>query len=62
MENVRVYFGIDNLATISGYNKYGNPEIGNSSVLQTGFDYGRYPFPRTYNIGLRCSILSNVIK
>ena len=52
MENVRVYFGIDNLATISGYNKYGNPEIGNSSVLQTGFDYGRYPFPRTYNIGL----------
>ena len=52
MENVRVYLGIDNLATISGYNKYGNPEIGNSSVLQTGFDYGRYPFPRTYNIGL----------
>ena len=52
MENVRVYLGIDNLTTISSYNKYGNPEIGNSRVLQTGFDYGRYPFPRAYNIGL----------
>lgn len=52
IESLRVYFGIDNLVTISGYNKYGNPEIGNSSVLRTGFDGGRYPYPRTYNFGL----------
>lgn len=52
VESIRVYFGIDNLATISGYKKYGDPEVGDSNVLRTGFDAGRYPYPRTYNFGL----------
>lgn len=52
MENARIYLSVDNLLTISGYNKYGNPEVGNSNVLRTGFDSGRYPFPRAFNLGL----------
>lgn len=52
LDNARFYFSVNNLLTISGYNKYGNPEIGNSNVLATGFDGGRYPFPRTYNLGV----------
>lgn len=56
MENARIYFSVDNPLTISGYNKYGNPEVGNSNVLRTGFDNGRYPFPRAFNFGLSLKI------
>ena len=52
MRSARVYVSVDNPLTISAYNKYGNPEIGNSNVLRTGFDSGRYPFPTTYNFGM----------
>lgn len=51
MESARVYVSVENLATITGY-KYGDPEVGDSNVLRTGFDAGRYPFPRTYAFGL----------
>ena len=52
LEAARVYLAISNLATISGYNKYGDPECGQGSVLYTGLDTGRYPMPRTYTLGL----------
>ncbi len=52
IESARIYFGIQNLACISGYNKYGDPECGQGSVLYTGLDTGRYPMPRTYTLGL----------
>ena len=52
MENVRVYVSADNLATFSPYKKYGDPEIGSSNVLFTGFDSGRYPFPMSVSFGL----------
>ncbi len=52
IQNARVYLSISNLACISGYNKYGDPEIGQGSVLVTGLDTGRYPMPRTYTLGL----------
>ncbi len=52
MESARVYFSIENLACFSSYNKYGDPEVGNSNVLYTGFDGGRYPYPRTYMLGV----------
>jgi len=51
MESLRVYASIENVGTITGY-KYGDPEVGDASVLKTGFDAGRYPFPRTYAFGL----------
>lgn len=52
IENARVYVAVQNLATISSYNKYGDPECGQGSVLYTGLDTGRYPMPRTYSMGL----------
>lgn len=51
LESVRLFASVDNLFTITSY-KAGDPEIGESNVLQTGFDRGRYPFPRTYTLGL----------
>ncbi|MDD4514274.1 TonB-dependent receptor [Massilibacteroides sp.] len=52
IQNVRVYLAVNNLLTISSYNKYGDPECGQGSVLVTGLDTGRYPSPRTYSFGL----------
>jgi hypothetical protein len=52
LQNARVYLSVSNLACISPYNKYGDPEIGQGSVLYTGLDTGRYPMPRTYTLGL----------
>ena len=51
METARAYVGIENVLTITGY-KGGEPEIGGNSLLRTGYDGGRYPFPRTYVFGL----------
>ena len=59
MENARLYASIENLATITGY-KGGDPEIGgnlknngdsDNGILRTGFDNGRYPFPRMFVLG-----------
>ena len=55
METARFYFSIENIACFSSYNKYGDPEVGTGSVLLTGFDPGRYPYPRTYTVGLNFS-------
>ncbi len=52
IQNARLYVGIQNLACFSKYNKYGDPECGQGSVLYTGLDTGRYPMPRTYNFGI----------
>ena len=52
IQNARIYLGIQNLACFSAYNKYGDPECGQGSVLYTGLDTGRYPMPRTYNFGV----------
>jgi hypothetical protein len=52
MESARLYVSVQNLVTISSYNKYGDPEAGQGSVLYTGLDTGRYPMPRTYAVGL----------
>lgn len=52
LSNARVSFSIQNLCTISPYSKYGDPEI-HSGVTTTGLDTGRYPFPRTFMLGLQ---------
>ena len=52
IQKARVYVGVSNLLTISGYNKYGDPECGSGSVLYSGLDTGRYPQPRTFMAGL----------
>ena len=52
IQKARVYVGVNNLLTISGYNKYGDPECGSGSVLYQGLDTGRYPQPRTWMAGI----------
>jgi TonB-linked SusC/RagA family outer membrane protein len=52
MSGARVYVAVQNLATFSDYKKYGDPEIGQGSVLYTGLDTGRYPMPRIFSFGL----------
>jgi TonB-linked SusC/RagA family outer membrane protein len=51
MESARAYVSLDNILTVSPY-KYGDPEVGNMDPRQTGFDGGRYPFPRIYTMGV----------
>ena len=48
----RAYFAVQNLCTISPYNKYGDPEVGQGNVIYTGLDTGRYATPRTFQFGL----------
>ncbi len=52
LQSARVYLAIANLATISPYNKYGDPEVGQGSVIYAGLDTGRYANPRTFQFGL----------
>lgn len=52
IQKARVYVGVSNLAVFSGYKKYGDPEVGQGSVLYTGLDTGRYPMPRTFMGGV----------
>jgi len=52
IQNVRAYVSIQNLYTFSGYKKYGDPEVGQGSVLYSGLDTGRFPMPRTYQFGV----------
>ena len=52
VQKARIYVGVNNLLTISGYNKYGDPECGSGSVLYQGLDTGRYPQPRTFMGGI----------
>ncbi|MDD4032790.1 MAG: SusC/RagA family TonB-linked outer membrane protein, partial [Bacteroidales bacterium] len=52
ISSARIYASVQNLLTISPYNKYGDPEI-SSGVTTTGLDSGRYPFPRTFMFGVQ---------
>lgn len=53
LENIRLYFNVQNVFTISKY-KGLDPEVGAmyGDALRTGVDYGRYPTPRIYTFGL----------
>ena len=57
IENLRVYFNVQNLWTITGYNGY-DPEVGayNQGVLLRGVDYARYPSQRIYTFGLNLNL------
>ncbi len=52
LQSMRVSASVQNVLCISSYNKYGDPEAGQGSVLYTGLDTGRYPMPRVYSLGL----------
>lgn len=55
ISSARAYVAIQNLATFSPYKKYGDPEVGQKSVMYTGLDTGRYPTPRVFQCGLSVS-------
>ena len=57
IENVRVYFNVQNLYTFTKYNGY-DPEVGsyNQNVLLHGVDYARYPSQRIFTFGLNLSL------
>jgi hypothetical protein len=52
IEGLRLNVSVQNVACISSYNKYGDPEAGQGNVLFTGLETGHYPNPRIYTVGL----------
>ncbi|MBO6062565.1 MAG: TonB-dependent receptor, partial [Bacteroidales bacterium] len=52
LRSARISLSIQNLLTLSPYNKFGDPEV-SAGVTTTGYDGGRYPFPRTYMLGIQ---------
>lgn len=55
LRNLRIYGSIQNLLTVSPYSKYGDPEV-SGGVTTQGYDGGRYPFPRTYMLGIQLGL------
>ncbi len=59
IQNVRIYFGSQNLFTITQYTGY-DPEIGVrqglDASLATGVDFGQYPQPRTFIGGIQIKL------
>ncbi|MBQ0047822.1 MAG: TonB-dependent receptor [Prevotellaceae bacterium] len=53
LDNLKVYCNIQNLFTITGYDGF-DPEVGSlyGNSLLNGVDFGRYPSPRVYTVGL----------
>ncbi|MVN22571.1 SusC/RagA family TonB-linked outer membrane protein [Mucilaginibacter arboris] len=51
----RVYLSGQNLATITGYKGY-DPDFGNDGTLNRGFDYGSFPNPRTFLLGVQVGL------
>ena len=50
-DEVRAYFQVKNALTLTDYSGY-DPEISVGGVLNTGIDYGTYPQPRIWSMGL----------
>ena len=55
LRNLRIYGSIQNLFTFSPYNKYGDPEV-SGGVTTMGYDSGRYPFPRSFMLGIQLGL------
>ncbi|MGV3459264.1 MAG: SusC/RagA family TonB-linked outer membrane protein [Flavobacterium sp.] len=51
IDKVRIYVGANNLYTFTKYMGY-DPGASNGDPLSSGIDYGFYPVPRTYLVGL----------
>jgi hypothetical protein len=50
IEFLRIYIGGINLFAITKYSGY-DPEFSSTDALQTNWDFGTYPVPRTFNLG-----------
>jgi TonB-dependent starch-binding outer membrane protein SusC len=50
-QDLRIYGAVNNAFTLTKYRGY-DPTVTNGSPLASGFDFGFYPNPRTYLLGL----------
>lgn len=51
IDRFRVYASVNNLYTYTKYRGY-DPDVSSGEALSSGIDYGFYPQPRTYMLGL----------
>jgi len=52
LEQLRMYVAANNLFTLTKYMGY-DPDLGSSSALSAGVDYGMYPQAKTVMVGLQ---------
>jgi hypothetical protein len=51
-KSARIFVSGQNLLTITGYKGY-DPDIISDGLFSRGFDYGSFPNPRSYMVGLQ---------
>ncbi|MFW6327016.1 MAG: hypothetical protein ACOC2F_01755 [Bacteroidota bacterium] len=51
MNSCRIYASASNLLTLTKYMGY-DPDFSSGDPVASGIDYGFYPQPRTYSVGL----------
>jgi hypothetical protein len=51
LQSLRLYFSVQNMATITGYSGF-TPEISSTSTLAGGLETSIYPTTRTFAFGL----------
>lgn len=54
IENFRIYVGAKNLLTFTKYTGF-DPEVGETSILERGFDRGTYPQSKMFIFGINAS-------
>jgi hypothetical protein len=54
MNNARIFVGGENLFTISSFSGL-DPDLG-GGALERGIDWGQYPLPRIFMVGINVSI------
>ncbi len=52
INSLRVYVTGNNLYVLTGYTGY-DPEVGSNNPLSGNYDYGNYPIPRSFRLGLQ---------
>ena len=56
LASVRLYFGAQNVATITGYTGY-DPEVSTrNSAMTRGFDYSAYPKAQSFTFGVKIGL------
>lgn len=50
IQRIRVYVGAKNLLTLTNYSGF-DPEVGETTILERGFDRGTYPQSKMYTLG-----------
>jgi hypothetical protein len=51
IQRLRLYVGAKNLLTLTNYSGF-DPEVGETTILERGFDRGTYPQSKMYTFGV----------